>query len=66
MKQAASGGIGCTSVLGIVFVVLKLIGQIDWSWWLVLMPFWLPSVVIGAMLAFVFVIAMACHHGGTK
>lgn len=29
---------GFTEVLTIVFVVLKLLGKIDWSWWLVLLP----------------------------
>lgn len=29
---------GFTEVLTIVFIVLKLSGQIDWSWWLVLLP----------------------------
>lgn len=29
---------GITEVLTVVFVVLKLIGKIDWSWWLVLLP----------------------------
>lgn len=29
---------GFTELLTIVFVVLKLIGKIDWSWWLVLLP----------------------------
>ena len=28
------------SLLGIVFIVLKLVGVIDWSWWWVLLPFW--------------------------
>lgn len=27
-------------LLGIAFVVLKLCGVIDWSWWLVTLPFW--------------------------
>lgn len=27
-------------LLGVVFVTLKLIGYIDWSWWLVTLPFW--------------------------
>lgn len=27
-----------TEILTIVFVVLKLIGTINWSWWLVLLP----------------------------
>jgi hypothetical protein len=29
---------GILELLTIVFVVLKLIGTIDWSWWLVLSP----------------------------
>ena len=29
---------GLTEVLTAIFVVLKLIGTIDWSWWLVLLP----------------------------
>lgn len=29
---------GFAEVLTIVFVVLKLLGKIDWSWWLVLLP----------------------------
>ena len=33
------------SLLGIVFIVLKLIGVIDWSWWWVLLPFWGPFVL---------------------
>jgi hypothetical protein len=26
----------------IIFVILKLFGIIDWSWWLVLSPTWVP------------------------
>lgn len=43
---------GFTELLTIVFVVLKLIGTIDWSWWLVLLPeivaitFYLSVIVI--------------------
>jgi hypothetical protein len=27
-------------ILGIIFVTLKLMGYIDWSWWLVTLPFY--------------------------
>jgi hypothetical protein len=40
-----TGGIGLFGVLGIVFVVLKLIGVIEWSWWLVLLPFYGPLIL---------------------
>jgi len=41
------------SLLGVAFVVLKLCDVIQWSWWYVLMPFYLP---IGLLLAFVVVV----------
>lgn len=34
------GGIGLLGALGLMFVGLKLTGYIDWSWWLVTLPFW--------------------------
>ena len=30
------------TILGIIFITLKLMGYINWSWWYVLMPFWIP------------------------
>lgn len=33
-----NGGIGLVGVLTTIFVVLKLVGVIDWSWWWVLSP----------------------------
>ena len=29
-----------------VLLVLKLIGVIGWSWWLVLLPVWCPAVIV--------------------
>ena len=34
----SSSGLGILDVLTIVFIVLKLIGVINWSWWWVLSP----------------------------
>ena len=36
---------GICSVLGLIFVTLKLTGVIAWSWWWVLLPFWGPVAV---------------------
>jgi len=44
--------LGLLPILGIVFVVLKLTAVIDWSWWLVLMPFY-ASVIIMALCLFI-------------
>nr|DAJ75710.1 MAG TPA: Melanocortin-2 receptor accessory protein family [Bacteriophage sp.] len=42
MKDSnSSTGLGFASVLGIVFIVLKLCKVINWSWVWVLCPFWI-------------------------
>ena len=41
----SSGGIGLFGTLGIVFIVLKLVDVISWSWWLVLAPIYGPIVL---------------------
>lgn len=33
------------TTLGLVFIVLKLLGVITWSWLWVLSPFWIPFVI---------------------
>jgi hypothetical protein len=33
-------------ILFLVFLVLKLTGNIDWSWWWVTFPLWLPLLTI--------------------
>ena len=37
-----SGGVSILGLLGVAFVVLKLCGVINWSWWWVLLPFYGP------------------------
>ncbi len=55
-NSSGSGGIGFAGLLTIVFIVLKLLGKIDWSWWWVLSPIWISillvvvAVVIGATI----------------
>jgi hypothetical protein len=38
-------------MLTIVFITLKLLGKIAWSWWWVLSPMWIPA--IGLLLIFI-------------
>ena len=38
--------IGVTTVLTIIFVVLKLCNVIAWSWWWVLSPLWISWLLI--------------------
>lgn len=44
------------SVLGVAFVVLKLVGVIDWSWWWVTAPFWAPTAALLAITAALMVV----------
>ncbi|NOJ72470.1 hypothetical protein [Paenibacillus alvei] len=54
-----SGGIGVLGLLGVAFVVLKLTGVIDWSWWLVTLPFWGGvAIAIIILLIHLFVIGV--------
>ena len=43
--------------LTIVFIVLKLVGVIAWSWWWVLSPLWIPVAVVLLILAISGIIA---------
>lgn len=45
-SQASSSGVGVFGTLGIIFVVLKLTGVVDWSWWWVTLPFWGPVAIL--------------------
>lgn len=40
-------------VLAVLFVGLKLTGFIDWSWWWVLAPIWIPLAIIIIALSIV-------------
>lgn len=44
--KSAGIGIGIFDVVGIVFIILKLVGVINWSWWWVLAPIWIPVVLV--------------------
>lgn len=62
-SNSSSGGIGVVvlrgvlfvCLLGVLFVGLKLTGVINWSWWLVLLPFysWEPIILVLMMTVIV-------------
>lgn len=42
------GNLSLSTIVFIVFLVLKLTGYITWSWWWVTAPLWVgPAVVVG-------------------
>ena len=50
-NKAKQGGLGIVSVLTIVFIVLKLLGVIQWSWIWVLSPIWISAVIVVAVFS---------------
>lgn len=38
--------LGILDVLGLIFIVLKLVGVIKWSWLWVLAPWWIPILIV--------------------
>jgi hypothetical protein len=55
MSKETNGGTNITGILLIIFIILKLTHNIDWSWWWVLSPLWIP---IAGILAVVILTAL--------
>jgi len=51
MADNTDSGTNVTGVLLILFIVLKLTNNIDWSWWWVLSPLWIPVAIVVAIAA---------------
>ena len=47
----ATGSMGFASLLTLLFIGLKLTGNVDWSWWWVLSPIWISSCGVLLVLA---------------
>lgn len=57
-NSVSSSGTGVAGLLGVAFVVLKLMGYINWSWWWVTIPFW-GGLGVGLVLLFiVFIVSL--------
>jgi len=44
-SNSSSGGIGFCGLLTVLFIGLKLTHYIDWPWWVVLSPIWIPTAI---------------------
>ncbi|MCP4668934.1 MAG: hypothetical protein GY849_21565 [Deltaproteobacteria bacterium] len=52
-KNISVNGISSISILGLIFITLKLTGHITWSWWLVTLPFtFVPIAIIFCVIMF--------------
>lgn len=57
-NSGASGGITLSGLTFIVFLVLKLCNVINWSWWWVTAPLWIPVALFVAVCAIVFIVGV--------
>lgn len=53
MDNKSGSGIGCCTVLAIIFIVLKLTHLIKWSWFWVLSPIWIPITIFVIIAAII-------------
>ena len=51
-----TSGIGLSGALFLVFLVLKLTDNIDWSWWWVTSPIWISWGLVLVILGLLFVL----------
>lgn len=54
-KNSGKSGLGLASVLTIIFIVLKLVGVINWSWWWVLSPAWI-SISLSLIIIVIYIV----------
>lgn len=54
---------GFLELLTLIFIVLKLTGAIDWSWWMVLLPELIA--IVGYLIWMAFAIVLTASFGGT-
>lgn len=54
-KAVVTSELSFELVLFLIFLVLKLTGFIDWSWWWIFAPLWIPA---GVALLIVFIIGI--------
>ena len=55
-KKTTSGGIGFLGALQILFIALKLLNKITWSWWWVFSPTWIPLLMIILVIAIIAIV----------
>jgi hypothetical protein len=48
-SKNSSSGVGIGTVLFLIFLILKLTDTIDWSWWWVTSPLWIP-ILLGIVI----------------
>ena len=56
-KSTVSSGVGLSTLLLVLFIGLKLGNVINWSWFWVLSPLWIPFIVVIGVVVFMLIAA---------
>lgn len=59
-KKKSKGGYGCSTVVQIVFLILKLGNVVNWSWWVVFAPTYIS--LFGGILGIAIMLALEVWH----
>ena len=54
------------TILVLIFMTLKLCGVINWSWWLVFMPWIAPIGLVIGLVGIIATIGLLVEHKGKK
>lgn len=55
-KNNNSTSIGFVGLLQLLFIALKLLGKINWSWWIVMLPFEISFVIIIVLVTIMIIV----------
>jgi len=61
MSDSSNGGIGLGGALLLIFITLKLMGYIEWSWLWVLSPLWIVAALVATILLIVGIVSWIIH-----
>ena len=61
-SSSSSSGIGFTGLLTVAFIVLKLTGIINWSWWWVLSPVWISAIIALVVIVIIVLFYKKAHR----
>jgi hypothetical protein len=61
-EKNQSNGIGLGTLLFLIFLILKLTDNIDWSWWWVTAPLWIPLAIVSAIAVIAAAVAVFEHN----
>jgi len=59
--KTTSSGLGIGTILFLIFMTLKLTDNIDWSWWWVTAPLWIPLALGIAIIGITVLIAVVLY-----